>query len=267
MSAAAQHEVKSAEGILMEDVICQSFIQSSSTLAYACLLIRRKKYDLAKHVLQSLEGEQTTRFKDMVFYLQTQIGIETGEYQQVKEKLMPHVNRHPNDLVALSLLEANIYLEWVAWLGQQKPASMASSGGSAPAVGIGEPASVASFSASASISPVPPAIVAPTMAAFEIGVGDFGIYQSLATDENTQALVLGNQVHNRFKSTFRNPKLETLVNLLPQILPGAIANTCDALEGGEIHKICFSFQNLTEPCGIGPRRTEGNADGRHWQRS
>ena len=35
------HDVKSAAAVLADDVICQSFIQSSSTLAYACLLIRR----------------------------------------------------------------------------------------------------------------------------------------------------------------------------------------------------------------------------------
>ncbi len=236
MSTATQHEVKTAESILMGDVICQSFIQSSSTLAYACLLIRHKKYDLANHVLQSLEGKQTTRFKDMVFYLQAQIGIETGEHQQVKQKLVSHIHRHPNDLVALSLLESSIYLEWIAWQGRQS---------SAPANSLSAATPVASFSAAASILPVPPSISTPNMSAFELGEGDFGIYQSLVMDDNTQALVLGNQAQNRYKSTSRNPNLASLVNLLPQILPGAIANTCEALDGGDIHKICFSFQNLT----------------------
>src|SRR5215212_8910625 len=80
MTAAATYEVKPPSAILAEDVICQSFIQSSSTLAYACLLIRGGKYDLAAHVLHSLEAKPASRFKDMVFYLQAQIGIETGDY-------------------------------------------------------------------------------------------------------------------------------------------------------------------------------------------
>src|SRR4051812_23002888 len=109
------HEVKPAALILADDVICQSFIQSSSTLAYACLLIRQRKYDLAVHVLHSLEAKQASRFKDMVFYLQAQIGIETGEYGVVKKRLVPRTNQHPNDLVALSLLECCIYHEWLQW--------------------------------------------------------------------------------------------------------------------------------------------------------
>jgi hypothetical protein len=115
MTAAPMHEVKSASAVLADDVICQSFVQSSSTLAYACLLIRRAKYDLAVHVLHSLEAKQASRFKDMVFYLQSQIGIETGEFATVKRRLVPRVHQHPNDMVALSLLESCIYLEFVEW--------------------------------------------------------------------------------------------------------------------------------------------------------
>ncbi|MDB5102737.1 MAG: hypothetical protein JWP91_426 [Fibrobacteres bacterium] len=115
MTTAPMHEVKSAAAVLADDVICQSFIQSSSTLAYACLLIRQGKYDLALHVLHSLEAKQASRFKDMVFYLQAQIGIETGEFATVKKRLVPRVHQHPNDMVALSLLECDIYLEFVEW--------------------------------------------------------------------------------------------------------------------------------------------------------
>nr|MDQ3000349.1 hypothetical protein [Fibrobacterota bacterium] len=115
MSAAPMHELKTAAAVLADDVICQSFIQSSSTLAYACLLIRDRKYDLAVHVLHSLEAKQASRFKDMVFYLQAQIGIETGEFNMVKKRLVPRVNQHPNDMVSLSLLECCIFLEFTEW--------------------------------------------------------------------------------------------------------------------------------------------------------
>ena len=51
----------------------------------------------------------------MVFYLQAQIGIETGEYATVKKRLVPRVRQHPNDMVALSLLECCIYHEFSEW--------------------------------------------------------------------------------------------------------------------------------------------------------
>ncbi len=114
MIAAPQHEIKTPDAVIADDVICQSFIQSSCTLAYACLLIRRGRFELAAHVLHSLEAKQASRFKDMVFYLQAQIGIETGEYQMVKKRLVPRAHQHPNDLVALSLLESCMYREFAA---------------------------------------------------------------------------------------------------------------------------------------------------------
>lgn len=112
MTTAMTHEVKPPSAVLAEDVICQSFIQSSSTLAYACLLIRRGRHDLAAHVLHSLEQKPASRFKDMVFYLQAQIGIETGDFQSVKRRVAARVQQHPNDMVALSLLASCIHLEW-----------------------------------------------------------------------------------------------------------------------------------------------------------
>ena len=320
MSSTTQHEVKAASAVLSDDVICQSFIQSSSTLAYACLLIRQKKYELATHVLHSLEAKQASRFKDMVFYLQAQIGIETGEYAVVKKRLIPRVNQHPNDMVALSLLEADIYMEWVAWqsrlsgtdamapaaaVSSQAPAASFpaaprfSESASAPAaVASGSDGergaqegradqngraaqegritksslSVASEAAPPSLfsgtvpampyqSPPPPVFNVPafpaaaapsagqgpavSMAASDAMDSDFGIYQALASDENTQALSLGNRESARFKSTIRNAALEPLMGFLPQLLPGNIATACANLESGEIHKICFSFQYMT----------------------
>jgi hypothetical protein len=115
MTTAMTHEVKPPSVVLAEDVICQSFIQSSSTLAYACLLIRRGRHDLAAHVLHSLEQKPASRFKDMVFYLQAQIGIETGDFEGVKRRLASRAQQHPNDMVALSLLASCIHLEWQDW--------------------------------------------------------------------------------------------------------------------------------------------------------
>jgi len=74
---------------------------------------------------------------------------------------------------------------------------------------------------------------------------DFGIYQGLAADENTQALALGNRESGRFKSICRNGSVESLIGLLPQMLPSGVAGACADLESGEIHKICFSFQYMT----------------------
>jgi hypothetical protein len=324
MTAATSHDVKTAAAVLADDVICQSFIQSSSTLAYACLLIRRKRYELAAHVLHSLEAKQASRFKDMVFYLQAQIGIETGEFAVVKKRLVPRVHQHPNDMVALSLLECSIYLEFLEWEKSHPQAAFSGSASepdeppvpgfsaaqvvsdsvfgnaqaayaAAQAAAYEEPSAApaspgpAVFAASAASdspasvypgapeSPVsleslieiaPPAPAAKAARAAEPArpaapaqasaprvqyasspgsdkEGDFGVYQSLVNDANTQALALWNPDKGRVKSACRNPSLETLVAMLPHEVPASIQSACASLDGGMVNKICFSFQHLT----------------------
>lgn len=287
MSNETLHEVKPAAAVLADDVICQSFIQSSSTLAYACLLIRRKRYDLASHVLHSLEAKQASRFKDMVFYLQAQIGIETGEYAMVKKRLVPRVHLHPNDMVALSLLECCIHLEWIErartspapepptaeaealMSGAQDspvlsdsafgnaavpPAVLESRPVAASAAAVGypritatrpAPAPTASSSGAhevaAAIASAPPASSRPV----PVAESDVGIYQPLANDGDTRALVVWNAGLAKMKSSCRDAGLANLAALLPQSLPAPFQAACARLEGGVIHKICFSFQNLT----------------------
>ncbi|GEM_PF-1626143 len=324
MTAAPMHDVKSASAVLADDVICQSFIQSSSTLAYACLLIRRGNYDLAVHVLHSLEAKQASRFKDMVFYLQAQIGIETGEFATVKKRLAPRVHQQPNDMVALSLLECCIYLEFVEWEKSHPQPDPAEASGtldipvraspvlSNSAFGNAEAAQAAHHAAAyhnensndtpvppsaAPMNGVPPAAMpmrsssiqhhaglieirgappqeapapfsldavpqpaapahrpAPQAPAQRVHYaapsgtaqdGDFGLFQTLANDVNTQALVLWNPDKSRFKSTCRNPQLEGLVAMLPHEVPMPIQAACSALDCGIVNKICFSFQTLT----------------------
>jgi hypothetical protein len=321
MTSAPIHDVKSAAAVLADDVICQSFIQSSSTLAYACLLIRRAKYDLASHVLHSLEAKQASRFKDMVFYLQAQIGIETGEHAAVKRRLVPRVHQHPNDMVALSLLETCIYLEFVEWekthprtdagpdasgtlevppsgtlgalgpspdsmFGNAQAAYAASQAAayndtpvpSAPSEGRvssdfrGSQVSVPAHEVPAADLPEVPQTIerymeaskpsvtaAPAMAAPATGPGrvqyapptgtaqdaDFGLFQGLANDVNTQAIALWNPEKGRFKSACRNAGLEPLVAMLPHEVPARIQSVCTVLDAGIVNKICFSFQNMT----------------------
>lgn len=273
MTTATTHEVKTAASVLADDVICQSFIQSSSTLAYACLLIRRAKYDLASHVLHSLEAKQASRFKDMVFYLQAQIGIETGEYAAVKRRLVPRVNQHPNDMVALSLLETCIHLEFVEWekthprtdAGPDATGTMEvpASGTLGPLGPSSDPslddlfgnvqaAHAASQAAAYNDTPVPakPSAAGLGRAQFAPPSGtaqdaDFGLFQSLANDVNTQAIAFWNPEKGRFKSACRNAGLEPLVAILPHEVPGQIQTVCTALDAGIVNKICFSFQNLT----------------------
>lgn len=261
LSSKNHHQVKSAAAVLAEDVICQSFTQSSSTLAYACLLIRQKKYDLATHVLHSLEAKQASRIKDMVFYMQVQIAIETGEHAVAKKRLVPRVNQYPNDLVALSLLESSIFLEWTAW--QEKKATGSNAVSSTPshelesaplAFGSEEGGITKSFIAVASevdspLTPMQSPVSKPegnsTISHSEISERDFVAYQGLASEANTYALALGNRDQNKFKSACNNPELGPLITLLPQLLPETLATACRVLDGGDIHKICFSFQNLT----------------------
>ncbi len=340
MTTETMHEVKSAAAVLADDVICQSFIQSSSTLAYACLLIRRKQYDLAVHVLHSLEAKQASRFKDMVFYLQAQIGIETGEFAMAKKRLVPRVHQHPNDMVALSLLEGSIYHEWLEWAKGRPAVEPASSPENSPAAPLDAPpmvsgslfgnqqaaamAAAAALAAAAESSAYPvaygevsedqghqppsgaipashlrtavdplseandrplsgllearpafppaskpvsfpsqPAVVsrslppAQPVAAGASGArplfvapapgadGDVGIYQTLANDQNTHAILVWNAETGTLKSSCRNPQLETLAGFLPNEVPASIQAACSSLDGGSIHKVCFSFHSLT----------------------
>ncbi len=245
MSSTTQHEVKGAEAILMDDLICQTFTQSSSTLAYACLLIRQKKYDLATHVLHSLEAKRASRFKDMVFYLQAQIALETGEYAVIKKRLIPRVNQHPNDMVALSLLESSIYLEWVDWQSRQPQVPSAPFPKSTLAPTFNQ---TVAYTSTPAVKPalIPSTPALPKVEGSEKNIDSgFGIYQALTDDANTLALGLGSLEPPRFKSTCRNSNLEPLIAMLPEVLPGSLAPACQALEGGVIQKICFSFQNLT----------------------
>jgi hypothetical protein len=288
-TAAAQYEIKTPAAVLAEDVICQSFIQSSSTLAYACLLIRRGRHDLAAYALHSLEGRSASRFKDMVFYLQCQIGIEVGDFASVKRRLVPRVHQHPNDMVALSLLESCVFYEYEDWQRRnprpdaEEPfaptrleESAVATAPEAPPPGIPEadprarvvpspnfqtPLSegTGSFQAipSAAAQPVavaeepPPApqstdpVSDAPHASSAPGENDLGIYQALASDANTQALCLWNAQQRRLRALCRNPALEPLVAALPQTLPQDLEDAVRALEGGDIHKVCLSFEGLT----------------------
>ncbi len=303
MTAETTYEVKPPSAVLAEDVICQSFIQSSSTLAYACLVLRRGRHDLAAHVLHSLEQKPASRFKDMVFYLQSQIGIETGDFAAVKRRLVLRAHQHPNDMVALSLLASCVHLEREDWLRRNPalaagglPGSADSDTGpvfvagasavrdagdgpeaadAAPEAMRGEsgsyrtlavptvPSARAGFPSGPAPLPretEPPGGFASTLpdddasgdAAFPDGLpfsaspsADFGLYQGLAADPNTQALSLWNAAQRTQKSACRKPALEPLTAILPQILPSGVAAAVRALEGGEILKVCFSFRDLT----------------------
>lgn len=243
-AATPQHEVKPAAAVLSEDVICQSFVQGSSTLAYACLLIRRKHYDLASHVLHSLEAKQALRFKDMVFYLQAQIGIETGEFGTAKRRLVPRIHQHPNDAVALSLLEACIYLEYETWERAQ-PERIWPDRKEEP-ITVKQPLQPASNPAYPGDLPaiLTPADSKPSGPAHSPNP-DIGPFQSLMADPHTQAVVLWNPKFRRLRPVSRKRELEALLGLIPYILPDALADSCRALDGGEIHKVCVCFQNLT----------------------
>jgi hypothetical protein len=313
MTASAPYEVKSPAAILAEDVICQSFIQSSSTLAYACLLIRRGRHDLAAHVLHSLEAKPASRFKDMVFYLQCQIGIETGDFEAVKRRLAARAHQHLGDMVALSLLESCIHLEYEDWLRrnpeqtvreetsagtsveprQEEPEEPLPGQGAAPSYHTlavptvpaarpdlpggkaleamrESPLDLDGFSdtpppgalpiapetgngsspawptpLAAAKEPSVPAAEAGASYARQSGGGELGLYQPLAADANTQALSLWNSAQRRMRAECRKEGLEPLMAALPDLVPQGLSEAVRSLDGGEINKICFSFQAVT----------------------
>ena len=282
MTETAAYEVKPPSAVLAEDVICQSFIQSSSTLAYACLLIRRGRHDLAAHVLHSLEAKPASRFKDMVFYLQVQIGIETGDFAAVKRRLVPRVHQHPNDMVALSLLASCVHLEWEDWL-RRNPALAAanpfrsrrsrrgpgSRGIRDPGAGTrGHPPVPYAGRAHCTLGPrrlpvrpgpsggrrrrpgssprFPPiGAGAPSRPCRPPATRTSASTRAWSRIRTPTGCALWNSSQRTHRSVCRKPALESLVSILPHTLPAGLAAAVRALEGGEIHKACFSFQALT----------------------
>jgi hypothetical protein len=77
------------------------------------------------------------------------------------------------------------------------------------------------------------------------GGGDLGLFQPLAADANTQALTQWNSAQRRQRADCRRAGLEPLMDSLPGLVPLGLAEAVRSLEGGEINKVCFSFQSIT----------------------
>jgi hypothetical protein len=104
-------DVSDAAQVLEQDTICRNLIQSSPNLAYACLLIRSGRHELASHAIQTLNGDKDGPNRQIALYLQSQIAIETRRFENAKASLVAHLEENPGDIVALSLLQAAIHAE------------------------------------------------------------------------------------------------------------------------------------------------------------
>ncbi len=267
-ASAAIGEVRTAVQVLREDVTCQSFIQGSSSLAYASVLIRRGQYELAGHVLKSLESRKAGRFRDIVFYLQALIDIETGLFPQVKTRLVSRLKEQPADMVSLSLLQACIQAELLAYPDgegssfefafepEAPPQLMKSEPAPAPAPQYLEPSPI---EASAPYrAPEPPRQPPPNnMVANDTrssrpgreGSGstdvDLKPFQTVVNDAGTKAFAAWDSMNGDMRCEVREAQLEGVVGELPQLLPNSLAVAVAGLDAGRTIKTCFSFNHLT----------------------
>lgn len=274
-ASAAIGEVRTAVQVLRDDVTCQSFIQGSSSLAYASVLIRRGQYELAGHVLKSLEGRKAGRYRDIVFYLQTQIDIETGLFSQVKSRLVSRLKEQPADMVSLSLLQACIQAELLAtpdgegsafeFAFEDAPADPPRPQFTEPPPPAPAPAPAPQFVEFAQVErplptrpqeaprpPPPNNMVANDTRSSRPGREGSGStdvdlmpFQTVVNDAGTKAFAAWDSVNGDMRREVRDPQLEAVVAELPQLLPNTLAAAVAGLDAGRTVKTCFSFHHLT----------------------
>jgi hypothetical protein len=241
-------EVRSAAQVLQDDVMCQSFIQGSSTLAYACLLIRRGQYELAAHVLKVLDAGKVGRYREIVFYLQGQIDIESGLFDAVKARFVARLQEQPADAVALSLLQACIQAELTIFPGMSE---------AKPKVELQPPSRVQNEKSMVA-PPIPKVVVADEPAANPpprpakshrdinaSAIVDLMLFQSVIQDAGTKAFAVWDGYSRDIRRDVRDASLDTLVSDLPALLPGGLAAPIAGLDAGKTVKTCFSFSKIT----------------------
>ncbi len=235
------HRVASPAEILEADPRCQKFVQSSTTLAYCCLLIRRGDLDLARHVWKVLAENQEAAFRDELVYLQAWMDMKAQDFAAAKAALLGRLEALPGDMAALSLLQACLVLE----LDEKARGSAKSYASTKPAPVFTSP------SAQGAISTPPGATEAPP--------SENNPYQTVLSDPQTRGLALwsaGGEVEN-----LGSGEGEALAAALPELFPAWLAEAVGNLEGGEAVKICFAFEHCTVTTWHGGGRNAGLVTG------
>ncbi len=213
------HSVLSPGEAIDGDVRCQSCIQSSTTLAHACLLIRRGDTALAGHILNSLEQAKNSPFRDIIAYFRAWIEMEARDFAKAKSELLSLLQQQPGDSVALSLLQACMVLELrergALTATPETPAAVPP-----PAAKSDTPASI--------VNSIPDSEMTPYQAVAEAPQTAFVLWKGTG-----EFRVAGNQ------------SLAPLAGILPAVFPGAMREAVARLDGGTVQKVCFSFQELT----------------------
>jgi hypothetical protein len=212
--------IVSAPGeILAADARCQGLIQSSATLAYACLLIRRGDLPLARHSLDALEQRPRAAYREIIPYIRAWIEMDAGNFGGAKAGLTAALQKQSGDMVALSLLQACIVLEL-----RQDVESPA------------EPQLPAEIEPSAVLPSVSGEAAFPD--------AEMASYQGVIADPQTKAFGLWDGAG---RSRLAGPGLDQapLFEVIRQELPASLSAGVANLDGGEIQKICFSFDSMT----------------------
>jgi hypothetical protein len=198
-------------------------------------LIRRGDLDLARHVLDVLDQDKTSSIRDITAYLRAWIEMETRAFPRAKSDLLARLQQQPGDAVALSLLQACIVSEI------EHGASLAAEAKFSPAIDLASaPTSPSEPAAEPSAEPLA-AIASLEASALD---AEMASYQAVITDLQTWSFAIWDG-QGASRLSVRKPDMSALTEFMPQDFPAALSESVSRLDGGEIQKVCFSFERLT----------------------
>ncbi len=233
--------VKSATEAIFEESVSRNLLLRSGTFAYALQLIRAGKFDLAEHVLFQFDTRTEAAYKDLLFYLRTQIFIAKENFTLAKNKLLARVEQNPQDITALSLLQvcisdelehAKLHPELIAKTVLQPPATLD------PKLKETTLEELQEYQPEEGLPTLP---VKDSLSLGEIPMR----YIPVLEDEKTRGFMLWGGLQGRRFSQIRDVSLGKMQKIIEESLPRGLEAACRGLEAGAIFKICFAFEQLT----------------------
>ena len=191
-------------------------IQQSSRLTYACLLIHRNRLDLAAYLLDTFHHLRDPRVLSLVLCLRVYLLALQSRFSQAKSLAIRHLEQHPSDTTALSLLQFVIVSEQGLNVGRNEPSTSQQPSVVGQGFGYQE----------------------------EKDEGTENPYETVCEDPQTKLLVTWNPSPNSLLITSKDSNYKHLGKILPTILPSEISRSCQLLDGGEIRKLEMQWEKI-----------------------
>ena len=222
--------VKSAAEAIYQDEISRNALLRSGSLAYAFQLIRAGRFELAEHILTQFDKQSEPAIKELLFFLRLQISIAQEAFDITRKKILARLEQAPQNFTVLSLLQACIMEELEHAKHTPEPISEA-----IPVIPIVEE------QPQFRMEPEAPGL--PEKDSLTLGATPTR-YLPVLQDEKTRGFVLWDTKQERRFSQVRDASLGILAKTVEESLPRSLDLACRRLEGGNILKICFAFENM-----------------------